>query len=169
MNLGLARLDASDPRLSAQLSDAQEQLAVALGELRDLVRGLNPQVLTDNGLAAAVTDAASRSIIETVVDIRLPGRLPHRVETTAYFVVAEALTNVSRHSRASAASVHGRLHADTLIFEVTDDGVGGANPRSGTGLAGLADRLEVVGGRLTLSSPPDGPTILRMEIPCRIA
>ncbi|MDJ0393458.1 sensor domain-containing protein [Rhodococcus sp. G-MC3] len=169
MNLGLARLDTADPLLADRLSDAQEQLTVALSELRDLVRGLNPQVLYDNGLAAAVVDTAGRSVVATTVDVRLPERLPHRVETTAYFVVAEALTNISKHSRASAATVYGRLHADTLVFEISDNGGGGADPLSGTGLTGLADRLEVVAGTLKLSSPLGGPTTLKVEIPCRIA
>lgn len=169
MNLGLARLDANDPELDARLSDAQGQLTVALAELRDLVRGLNPQVLADNGLAAAVADVASRSSIDTEIDIRLPERVPRRVETTAYFVVTEALTNVSRHSGATRARVHGRIHADILVLEISDDGVGGADPRVGTGLTGLADRLDVVAGQLKLSSPAGGPTTLRVEIPCRIA
>jgi signal transduction histidine kinase len=101
------------------------------------------------------------------VDLRLPARLPPHVATAAYFVLTEAMTNVARHSGAAAASVTGRQHADQLVLEVRDDGRGGADPAAGSGLAGLAERVAVVDGRLRLSSPDGGPTLLRVEIPCR--
>ncbi|HET9560119.1 MAG TPA: sensor histidine kinase, partial [Actinomycetota bacterium] len=96
----------------------------------------------------------------------LPRRLPAGIEAAAYFAVCEALANVAKHSRASRASVRGRLVDDVVVLEVTDDGVGGADPAGGTGLAGLADRVAVVDGRLLLSSPAGGPTLVRVEIPC---
>ncbi|RZT86279.1 signal transduction histidine kinase [Pseudonocardia sediminis] len=187
MALGLARLDADDGSpVAHRLDDARTELTAALAELRDLVRGLNPQVLKDNGLVAALEDSAGRSPVPTTVDVSLPRRLPPHVEVTAYFVATEAMTNVARHSGATAARLHGRHQADTLLLEISDNGVGGATPGGraldsrapgsgepggrepgGTGLAGLAERLTAADGRLRLSSPPGGPTLLRAEIPCR--
>ncbi len=165
--LGLARLDlpAGSPA-AARVHEAQEQAKQALTELRELIRGVHPQVLADRGLGAAVADAAGRSPVKVDVDVSLPRRLPGTIEVTAYFAVCEALANIARHSRASRASVRGRLLGDVLTVEVRDDGVGGADPAAGTGLAGLADRIAVVEGRLLLSSPAGGPTVLRVEIPC---
>ena len=115
----------------------------------------------------AVADAAGRSPVVVDVDVALPRRLPGAVEVTAYFAVCEALANVAKHSRATRASVRGRLMDDVLVVEIHDDGVGGADPAAGGGLTGLADRVAVVDGRLLLSSPPGGPTLLRIELPCR--
>jgi signal transduction histidine kinase len=165
--LGLARLDlpAGSPA-AARVHEAREQAKQALTELRELIRGVHPQVLADRGLGAAVADAAGRSPVKVDVDVSLPRRLPGTIEVTAYFAVCEALANIARHSQASRASVRGRLLDDVLTVEVRDDGVGGADPAAGTGLAGLADRIAVVEGRLLLSSPAGGPTLLRVEIPC---
>jgi signal transduction histidine kinase len=165
--LGLARLDlAPDSVAAARVDAAHEQARQALTELRELIRGVHPQVLTDRGLPAAVADAAGRSPVKVGVDVALARRLPAGVEVAAYFAVCEALANVAKHSRATRASVRGRLVDDVLVLEVTDDGVGGADPAAGTGLAGLADRVAVVDGRLLLSSPAGGPTLVRVEIPC---
>ncbi|NUR51034.1 MAG: sensor histidine kinase [Hamadaea sp.] len=167
VQLGLARLDvAPDSAVANQLAAAQEQVTLVLSELRDLVRGVHPQVLTDHGLAAAIEEIADRAPIPVTVDIRLPGRVAGVVELTAYFVIAEALVNVAKHASASHASVRGRLEPDLLVIEVRDDGVGGADPSAGSGLTGLADRVAVVDGRVRLSSPPGGPTLLHVEIPC---
>ena len=167
MALGLARLDlpAGSPA-GDQVAFAHEQAKLALGELRELIRGVHPHVLTDRGLPAAVRDLAGRSVVPVDVDIELPHRLPAAVELTAYFVAAEALSNVGKHSRAARAVVHGRLHGDVYVQEVRDDGVGGADTADGTGLTGLADRVAAVAGRLRVSSPAGGPTLVRMEIPC---
>jgi len=162
--LGLARLDlAPGSAAAAQVDTAHEQARQALAELRELIRGVHPQVLADRGLPAAVADAADRSPVKVGTDVVLPRRLPAGIEAAAYFAVCEALANVAKHSR---ASVRGRLVDDVLVLEVTDDGVGGADPAGGTGLAGLADRVAVVDGRLLLSSPTGGPTLVRVEIPC---
>jgi signal transduction histidine kinase len=166
--LGLARIDlAPGSPAAARVDAAHEQAKEALAELRELIRGVHPQVLTDRGLPAAVADAAGRSPVRVGTDVVLPRRLPPGVEVAAYFAVCEALANVAKHSRASRASVRGRLVGGLLVVEVTDDGVGGADPAGGSGLAGLADRVAVVDGRLLLSSPPGGPTLVRVEIPCR--
>jgi signal transduction histidine kinase len=165
--LGLARIDlAPGSEAATQVDAAHEQAKVALAELRELIRGVHPQVLTDRGLPAAVDDAAGRSPVRVATDVVLPRRLPPGIEVAAYFAVCEALANVAKHSRATRASVRGRLVDGLLVLEVRDDGVGGADPAGGSGLIGLADRVAVVDGRLLLSSPPGGPTLVRVEIPC---
>ena len=167
VSLGLARLDlAPDSAAAEQVDAAHEQAKVVLTELRELIRGVHPQVLTDRGLPAAVSDAAGRSPVQVAVDVALPRRLPAAVEVAAYFAVCEALANIAKHSRAGRASVRGRLVEGVLVVEVGDDGVGGADPAAGSGLTGLADRISVVDGRLLLSSPAGGPTLIRVEIPC---
>jgi signal transduction histidine kinase len=248
MTLGLARLDlAADDPAGKLIERAHDQAKQALAELRELIRGVHPQVLTDRGLPAAVRDLAGRSPLPVNVHIDLtlhpparkkpspekpapgrsasresapekpaserpaprgpasggsalqkavpekpdtdlarrspasvgvagnspapvggdsPVRLPLAVEATAYYVVAEALANVAKHARATKATINGHLEKDRLVVEIHDDGCGGADPARGTGLTGLADRLAVVGGRLSLSSPVGGPTLMRVEIPC---
>ncbi|AJP02417.1 histidine kinase [Streptomyces cyaneogriseus subsp. noncyanogenus] len=167
MTLGLARLDAPPGPLADQLAKAHGQAGQALAELRELIHGIHPKVLADYGLRAALADAADRSPVPVDLELDLPGRLPGPVETAAYFAVCEALANVARHSGASRAGVRGG-HADgRLVLQVRDDGRGGADPEGGSGLTGLADRVSVLDGTLSLSSPPGGPTLLRVEIPCR--
>ncbi|MER6175782.1 sensor domain-containing protein [Streptosporangium sp. NPDC001681] len=165
MTLGLAKLTRGD-ETAELVGRAHEQAKLALAEIRDLIRGIHPQILTDRGLPAAVADVADRSPVPVEVTMALPARLPEVVESTAYFVVCEALANVARHSEARRASVTGRLDGARLVVEIGDDGVGGADAAEGSGLAGLADRVSVVDGRLVLSSPAGGPTLLRVEIPC---
>jgi signal transduction histidine kinase len=167
MTLGLARLDVPDDSpLADQLDAAHRQATEALTELRELIRGVHPEVLTGRGLPAAIDDLAGRSALPIETDVRLPRRLPAAIETTAYFVVCEALANTTRHGRATSATVRAGLAEDLLVVEVTDDGRGGADPRRGSGLHGLVDRVAVLDGRLMLSSPAGGPTVLRAEIPC---
>lgn len=168
MTLGLARLDAAaGSPLADRLATAHGEADAVLAELRELIRGIHPQVLADYGLSAAVEDAADRSPVPVDVDTgaELP-RLSEPVESAAYFAVREALTNVARHSGATRAAVRAR-HADgALRLTVRDDGTGGADPARGSGLTGLADRLAVLDGTLTVTSPPGGPTVLTLEIPC---
>ncbi|MFG2128500.1 sensor histidine kinase [Streptomyces sp. NPDC048751] len=167
MTLGVMRLDIPEgSALAAQLTAAEEQLSAAHRELRDLIRGLNPPVLADHGLVAAVQDHASRFPVPVTVDLQLPGRLPRQLETNVYYLINEAMTNIARHSGARSAKVHGRYHSDLLVLEITDDGHGGADPDSGSGLTGLADRLTALEGRMRVSSPAGGPTLLHVEIPC---
>ncbi|MFG2824151.1 sensor histidine kinase [Kitasatospora sp. NPDC048365] len=165
--LGMARLDLVEGTPAALgVAEAHEQARLALAELRELIRGVHPQVLTDRGLAAATTEMASRSPLPVTVDVALPGRAPAPVEATAYFVVAEALANVAKHSGATRAEVRGRLLGELLVVEISDDGIGGADPAAGTGLAGLADRAAAADGTLSVSSPTGGPTVITVEIPC---
>jgi signal transduction histidine kinase len=167
VSLGLVRLDLPDGSpAAAQVDEAHRQAKEALAELRELIRGVHPQVLTGRGLSAAVADVSSRSPVPVEVDVSLPRRLPPQVEFAAYVVVCEALANATKHARASSLRVHGRLDEDVLVIEVRDDGVGGADPARGSGLAGLADRVAVADGRLLLASPPGGPTTVRAEFTC---
>jgi len=145
---------------------AQGEAKQTLQELRDLVRGILPSVLVDRGLGAAVAAAAERSPVLVQLDVDLPGRLPDTVESAAYFVVCEGLANVAKHSGATQATVVMRWAGGTLTLEVRDDGIGGARAGAAGGLVGLADRVSALGGVVHLSSPPDGPSVLRGQIPC---
>ncbi|WP_328753322.1 sensor domain-containing protein [Streptomyces sp. NBC_00285] len=166
MTLGLARLDAPPGPLADQLAKAHDEAGGALAELRELIHGIHPKVLADYGLEAAVADAADRSVVPVDVELPLPGRFEQAVEAAAYFVVCEALANIDKHSGASRAEVRGGHAGGRLVLEMRDDGCGGADASAGSGLTGLADRVSVLNGRLSLSSPPGGPTLLRVEFPC---
>jgi signal transduction histidine kinase len=167
MQLGLARLDLPPRSTAAQgVIAAHEQAKQLMADLRDLIHGIQPQILTDLGLPAALSELADQASIPVTVYSALTGRLPGQAENTAYFAAAEALTNVAKHSGAASASVTARSGDGFLVLEVRDDGRGGADPARGSGLTGLADRVAVAGGRMLLSSPPGGPTVLRVEVPC---
>ncbi|MFJ2786944.1 MULTISPECIES: sensor domain-containing protein [unclassified Streptomyces] len=167
MTLGLARLDVPPGPLAEQLAKAHAEAGRVLTELRELIHGIRPQVLADYGLGEALADAADRSAVPVDLDVDLP-RLPEAVESAGYFAGCEALANVARHSGASRARLTARLAAGTLRLDVEDDGRGGADPAGGTGLTGLADRIAVLDGTLTITSPQGGPTLLRVEIPCPV-
>ena len=142
-----------------------EGLAQASAELRELAHGIHPAVLTERGLAAAVQALAGRASVPVEVAATPDGRLPPPIEAAAYFVVAEALTNVAKYAQASAATVAVTVARDTVVVEVSDDGIGGAEPGTGSGLRGLADRVGALDGRLTVASPPGEGTRLRAVIP----
>ncbi|MGW4049196.1 sensor domain-containing protein [Streptomyces sp. NPDC004779] len=170
MTLGLARLDAPpDGPLAGRLAQAQEEAGQVLAELRELIHGIHPQVLADYGLGPALADAADRTAVPVDTDLDGLPRLPAAVESAAYFTGREALANVDRHSGAARARLTGRHDGRVLVLTVEDDGRGGAGPAGGSGLTGLADRLAVLDGTLTITSPPGGPTVLRVEIPCRVS
>ena len=168
MTLGLAELElrGQDSPAGPLIARARGEARQALDQLRALVRGIHPQVLTDHGLPAAVSELALRNPIPVTVDMHLPDRLPSALETTAYFTVTEALTNASKHSGADQVSVVGHLRDDKLVLLITDNGHGGADPAAGAGLQGLADRVAILKGRLVVTSPVGGPTQLRLEVPC---
>jgi signal transduction histidine kinase len=158
---------ADDPaRADALLERAHAESRRALGELRDLVRGIHPSVLTDRGLDAAISGLAERSPVPVDVDVELGGRPRPAAETAAYYVIAEALTNVGKHAGASAAAVRVRNGAGELVVEISDDGAGGARRVPGSGLDGLAQRVEALDGTFSLRSPSGGPTVVRAVIPC---
>ena len=170
MDLGLARerlVDGAEPAAVLELvTRAHDQSKQALGELRDLVRGIHPVVLTDRGLDAALSALASRSPVPVDMDVRLPVRPPVAVEATAYFVVAEALNNVAKHARAAHVAVAVHRDGAGLVVDVTDDGRGGAVIAPTGGLAGLRDRVVAAQGTLRISSPDGGPTTVHVEVPC---
>ena len=166
VSLGLARLDLPAGPAADQVAHAHEQAKLALSELRELIYGIYPQVLTDRGLAAAAEEAADRSPVPVELEFRLERRPSQAIEATAYFVISEALANIAKHSEAGRAWIRGALAGGLLVLEIGDDGVGGADARHGSGLSGLADRVAVVGGTVSVSSPPGGPTCLRAELPC---
>ena len=169
MELGRAKARFGDDIDAARelVDSAHAQAKAALTELRDLVRGVHPPVLTDRGLDAALSGLAARSPIPVDVHVDMPVRPKPLIEAVAYFVVAEALTNVAKHSRASQAKVvvEGHGYPGVLAIMISDDGVGGADPQ-GAGLSGLASRVTGVDGRLTVESPYGGPTIIAAELPC---
>ncbi len=176
MTIGLARtkLDSEPAEARALIEEAHDGAKSALAELRNVVRGIAPTILSDRGLDAALSAVVQRTQsagVPTTLDVHLPRRLPEEVEACAYFVVAEALTNVVKHARAGQAIVTVRLDesADTLHVSVFDDGVGGAEAPAGentTGLRGLGDRVRAARGTFTVTSPATGPTIVTAVLPC---
>ena len=155
---------ADDPRAADLLAQASGELQLTLEELRELARGIHPAVLSDRGLAAALEALAGRCAVP--VDLELPQeRLPEQVEATSYYLVAESLTNIAKYAEASEASVVVRREGDRLLVEVRDDGVGGADIERGTGLRGLADRVEALHGTLRIESPAGGGTLVAASIP----
>jgi signal transduction histidine kinase len=169
MNLGMAKerlADVDDPRARELVTQAHDEAKQAIVELRELVRGIHPAVLTDRGLDAAVSALAARCPVPVQVHSDLESRLPSTCESTAYFVVAEALTNVAKHSRATSATVDLTVREGVLVVTISDDGVGGAAESAAGGLHGLHDRVRAVEGRLRVASPVGGPTTLIAEVPC---
>lgn len=168
MTLGLAEIELQEqPAARELILQAHTQAEQALHALRATVRGIHPQVLTDHGIEAAIREVAVRSPLPVFVEVDVP-RLPAGVESAAYFVATEALTNVVRHSGSSTATVLGTYRAGQLAITVRDEGRGGADPARGSGLAGMRERAAVFGGTLSLDSPPGGPTLVTVVIPCHI-
>jgi PAS domain S-box-containing protein len=165
LRLAQARLSGDPQETERLLGAASDELALALEELRELARGIHPAVLTDRGLGAALEALAARAPLP--VDLVLTDeRLPEPVEAAAYYVVSEALANVTKYADASAVAVTVARRNGNALVEVADDGVGGADPMRGSGLRGLADRVEALDGRLRVESSPGGGTRIRAEIPC---
>ena len=167
MELGRAKARfADDPEgARALLEQAHEEAKEALVELRSLVRGVHPPVLSDRGLDAALSGLAALCPVPVTVTVDMAQRPPSPTEAVAYFVVAESLTNIAKHSAATSATVDVRSDGSTLRARVSDNGRGGAQP-GGAGLTGLADRVQAVDGRLRIDSPPGGPTVIEVELPC---
>jgi signal transduction histidine kinase len=169
MDLGMAeqRLAQADPQTAMEhVAAARGQARAAMAELRDLVRGIGPSILTDRGLDAALTALVAGRNPPVQLTVELPDKDVAARETAAYFVVAEALANARKHAQASAISVH--VYEDgrrMLIAEIVDDGVGGADPDGGSGLTGLRKRVAALDGTLSIGSPPGGPTTVRAELP----
>ncbi|KDN23424.1 sensor histidine kinase [Amycolatopsis rifamycinica] len=169
MSLGRAKAKFDqDPQAVRELIDeAHADAKLAVSELRDLARGIYPAVLGDRGLDAALSAQAAKSPIPVDVSVEVDPRPPAAVETTAYFIVGETLTNIAKHSGATEAGVKVWRTDDHVVVEITDNGHGGAEVRPGGGLAGLADRAATIDGVITVVSPVGGPTVIRADLPCR--
>ncbi|MDN3351781.1 sensor domain-containing protein [Actinomadura sp. DC4] len=167
MDLGRARAKLeTDPAGAEELiQQAHAGAKEAIAELRNLARGIYPAILTDRGLDAAISAVAARTQVPVSVEVDLPTRPPAAVESIAYFIVSEALTNVSKYARATRASVRVTRDQNWIVVEVSDNGVGGAAAEAGGGLAGLADRAAGIDGILTVNSPAGGPTVIRADLP----
>ena len=155
-----------DPDLTVCLDHARRQIAISLEELRDVARGLHPAVVSGHGLAVALEQLAARGPVPVRLAVALNERLDEPLEVAAYYVVCESLTNIAKHARARSASVEVARDNGRVVVEVVDDGVGGADTERGSGLRGLADRVEATGGRLSVWTPRGGGTRVRAELPC---
>ena len=166
LDLRILRSRLGQPDAAQLVDEIGEKLATALAELRELARGIHPAILTDRGLAPAIAGLADRMPVPVEIRVELEERLPAPIEAAAYFVVAEALTNVAKYAGATGATVDVRRAGEELVVAVEDDGVGGARAGAGSGLRGMEDRVAALDGSLTVDSPPGGGTRLRARIPC---
>ncbi|WP_372504154.1 sensor histidine kinase [Actinokineospora diospyrosa] len=172
MGLGRAKvkMDADPALAKALIDEAHADAKLAVAELRDLARGIYPAVLGDRGLDAALSSLAAKCPVPVEVTVQVEPRPPAAVESTAYFIVGESLTNIAKHAGASKVTVKvwraERATGDQVVVEITDDGDGGAVLRPGGGLAGLADRAATIDGVMTVVSPIGGPTVIRADLPC---
>lgn len=155
-----------DPDAKAALDQTRREITESLRELRELARGIHPAVVTGHGLAVALKTLVARAPVPVRLTVNLDGRLPERHEVAAYYVVSESLTNIAKYASASSAAVEIRHSSGQLVVEIVDDGIGGADTQRGSGLRGLADRVEALGGRLRIWSPSGGGTRVEAEIPC---
>ena len=147
------------------LSEAVSGLTEVFKELQEISRGIHPAILSTGGLPAALKTLARRSTVLVDLDVAIEQRLPESVEVAAYYVVAEALTNAAKHAHASEVNVRAHATDESLNLVISDDGIGGADSGKGSGLIGLKDRIEVLGGRMRVASPPGGGTALHITIP----
>ena len=156
----------SDPDSRELVEQARGEIALSLGELRDIAHGLHPAVVTGHGLEVALDSLAARAPVPLQLNVDVGGRVDEPVEVTAYYVVSECLANIGKHAQASSATVAVERRDGELVVEVIDDGIGGADTESGSGLRGIADRVEALDGRLRVWTPPGGGTRVRAELPC---
>jgi signal transduction histidine kinase len=168
LNLSLLeeRID-GDPEIKRGIDQARQEIAASLDELREIARGIHPAVVSGHGLAVALEQLAARAPVRVELQVDVDERLPEQLELAAYYVVAESLTNIVKHAQAKTARVDVLGGTDELVLEIVDDGVGGADSERGTGLRGLADRVEALNGRLRVWTPQGGGTRVKAEIPCR--
>jgi signal transduction histidine kinase len=167
LRMARTRLGSSPaPELEGTLREAAHELAHAQSELRELARGIHPAILTDEGLGPALESLADRSLVPATITAAPNDRLPAPVEATAYFIVSEALTNVAKYAHASLVTISASEINGSLLVEVTDDGVGGADPTKGSGLCGLTDRATALGGWLRIESPRGQGTRIVAQVPC---
>ena len=157
---------ANDPEAQSQIEAARKEIAISLEELRDVARGLHPAVVTGHGLGVALQSLAAGSPVPVKLNVAIGTRLDEPIEVAAYYVVSESLANIGKHAKAKSVTIDVIHEGDELVVEVVDDGVGGADSERGTGLRGLADRVEALGGRLRVWTPSGGGTRVRAEMPC---
>ena len=157
---------AGDRSATVQLERARGEIDRSLDELRQIAQGIHPAVVSGHGLAVAVEQLAARAPVPVRLNVEIEERLPEALEVAAYYIVAETLANVGKHAQAATATVEVTRGNGRINIEVCDDGVGGADTERGSGLRGLADRVEALGGRLRVWSPRGGGTRVRAEIPC---
>ena len=155
-----------DPDARTRLDQARREIATSLEELRDVAHGIHPAVVSGHGLEIALEQLAARAPVPVRLSVEVEGRLPERLEVAAFYLVSEGLANIGKHARATSATIDVARETGQIIVEVVDDGVGGADTERGSGLRGLADRVEALEGRLRVWSPRGGGTRLRAEIPC---
>ena len=155
-----------DQQASARLGVARREIAASLGELREVARGIHPAVVSGHGLEVALEQLVARAPVPIRLNVEVDDRLPEQLEVAAYYLVSESLANIGKYAQASSASIEVSRISGQLLVEVVDDGVGGADTERGSGLRGLADRVEALGGRLRVWSPVGGGTRVRAEIPC---
>jgi signal transduction histidine kinase len=167
LRLARAKLPEDPSAASALLADSCDELSEALAELRELAHGLHPAILTDRGLGPALEALAARAPFPVAVSIDLEERLPEPVEAAAYYLASEALANAAKHADPSCATVSVHRQTDTVLLDVADDGRGGADLSDGSGLRGLVDRIETLGGTLQIESPPGAGTRLLARLPLR--
>jgi signal transduction histidine kinase len=150
------------------LSDLADDLVVVTDELREISRGIHPAVLSDAGLDDALKALARRSAIQVNIDVSFQGRYDPTLEATVYYVVAESITNAVKHAQASSVTVQGGRRDGAIEVEIRDDGIGGADPRRGSGLIGLKDRVDTLGGAISFGSPAGAGTTIRVMLPLRV-
>ena len=169
VTLGLAQAQMeSNPEAASQLiAQAREEAQLAVKELRELARGIHPALLSDRGLEAALDALAARAPVPVEITGVPDEPLPQPVEAAVYFVTAEALTNIAKYARAEGAAVNLAIDDGSVLLQITDDGVGGADTTGGTGLSGLCDRVEALDGTIDIESPPGGGTAVRVQIPLK--
>jgi signal transduction histidine kinase len=167
LELGMyATKPAKDPEAQSQIEAARKEIAVSLEELRAVARGLHPAVVTGHGLGVALQSLAAGSAVPVKLNVAIENRLDESIEVAAYYVVSESLANIGKHAKAKTVTIDVTREGDELVVEVVDDGVGGADSERGTGLRGLADRVEALGGRLRVWTPSGGGTRVRAQMPC---
>lgn len=157
---------AGDRSAAAQLERARREIDTSLEELREIAHGIHPAVVSGHGLAVALEQLAARAPVPVRLSVEIEGRLPEEVEVAAYYVISESLENIGKHAQAASAAVEVARGNGQVWVEVVDDGIGGADTEGGSGLRGLADRVEAVGGQLRVWSPRGGGTRVKAEIPC---
>jgi signal transduction histidine kinase len=175
LSLELGRIEeqiGDEHAAKTRLYHAREQVAVSLSELRDIARGIHPAVVSAHGLGVALEELAAHAPVPLTLTVKIDGRLPEPIEVAVYYVVCESIANIGKHARATSATVlvrRGAVSGDGLVIvEVADDGVGGADTERGSGLRGIADRVEALGGRLRIWTPVGGGTRVRADIPCAL-